>query len=104
MISFEAAVQVLIIFLIIMFFGFSSVLINWHNLLFTIFAIEIVNISAIMILIVMAKIMYDPHGYIIANILLWLTASESALSLGILVVLFKFGGSIKYNSYSNLQG
>jgi hypothetical protein len=69
-ISFEIASQILVIFLCILFFGVAGVFINWHNLLFTIFSIEIVNISALMILTVLARLIYDPQGYIIANIIL----------------------------------
>lgn len=69
-INFEIAVQILIIFLSILFFGFAGVFLNWHNLLFTIFSIEMVNISALMILTTCARIIYDPQGYIIANTIL----------------------------------
>lgn len=102
--SFQMASQLVLIFLLIIFIGLSGILINWNNLLFTIFSIEVVNISAIMFLIIVSRILYDLKGYLFGNFLLWLTASESAVGLGILVALFKFGGSIRFNTYINLKG
>lgn len=102
--SFEMASQLVLTFLLLIFIGLSGILINWNNLLFTIFSIEIVNISAIMFLVIVSRVLYDLKGYLFGNFLLWLTASESAVGLGILVVLFKFGGSIRFNTYINLKG
>ena len=103
-IPFEIAIRILSIFFLIILIGLAGICVNWHNLLFTIFSIEIINISAIIYLSTFSRIINDFNGFILANLLLWLTASESALILGILVVLFKFGGTIKLNSYTNLQG
>jgi len=46
----------------------------------------------------------DPKGQIYALILLIAAAAESAIGLGVLVVLYKFGKSIDFADYQELRG
>jgi len=46
----------------------------------------------------------DPKGQIYALIVLILAAAESAIGLGILVVLYRFGKSVDFQGYAKLRG
>lgn len=46
----------------------------------------------------------DPKGHIYALLLVVLAAAESAVGLGILIVLYRFGKSIEFSSYNKLVG
>ena len=46
----------------------------------------------------------DPKGQIYAIILLVIAASESAIGLGMLIVLYRFGQSIDFEDYQELKG
>ena len=46
----------------------------------------------------------NPKGQIYANFLLILAAAESAVGLGLLIVLYRFGNSIEFQEYQKLKG
>jgi NADH:ubiquinone oxidoreductase subunit K len=46
----------------------------------------------------------DPKGQIYAILLLILAAAESAVGLGLLIVLYRFGNSIEFQAYQKLKG
>jgi NADH:ubiquinone oxidoreductase subunit K len=46
----------------------------------------------------------DPKGQIYAILLLVLAAAESAIGLGVLIVLYRFGNSIEFQNYQELKG
>lgn len=46
----------------------------------------------------------DPKGQIYAIILLVIAAAESAIGLGMLIVLYRFGQSIDFEDYQELKG
>ena len=46
----------------------------------------------------------DPKGQIYAILLLVLAAAESAIGLGVLIVLYRFGASIDFHEYQELKG
>lgn len=93
-----------IVFLYIMVIGLVGILTNWRHAVSLIFGLEVINISSIMYIATISEVIFDMEGRVFSCILLWLTASESALVLGILIVLFKFGGTIRLNKYANLKG
>jgi len=47
---------------------------------------------------------FDPVGQIYALTLLILAASESAVGLGMLIVLFRYGNNIEFENYQELRG
>lgn len=104
LLTFEMSSQLILVFFSIVLIGLSGILINWNNLLFTILSIEIVNIAVILSVALISRTIIDFNGYIYSNFILWVTATEAAISLGILIVLYKFGDSIKFSSYINLKG
>jgi len=46
----------------------------------------------------------DPKGQIYAILLLIIAAAESAIGLGMLIVLYRFGQSINFEDYQELKG
>jgi len=46
----------------------------------------------------------DPKGEIYALLFVVLAASESAIGLGLLIVLYNYGRSIDFQDYQNLKG
>jgi len=46
----------------------------------------------------------DPKGQIYALLLVILAASESAIGLGILIVLYSYGRSISFKDYQEING
>jgi len=104
LVSVEMASLLLIIFLLTLLIGLSGILINYNNILFTIISLEIINIASILYVLIFAKLVLDPQGYIFANYLLLLTGTESAMGLGILIVLFHFGQGLVFSSYINIKG
>jgi len=48
--------------------------------------------------------MNDVKGHIYALLLVVLAASESAVGLGILIVLYRFSKSIQFSDYDEIRG
>jgi len=46
----------------------------------------------------------DPSGYIYSLIFVVLAASESAIGLGVLIILYGYGQSIDFIDYQELKG
>lgn len=54
--------------------------------------------------LIVSLITFDPKGKIYSLLLLILAASESAVGLGILIVLYRFGKAIDFLTYQTLKG
>lgn len=67
-------------------------------------SIELMYLGVITSFVVYGVISHDPRGATYALALLILAACESAIGLGILIVLYRFGRSIGFNSYQQLGG
>jgi len=48
--------------------------------------------------------LFDVYGQIYALIVLILAASESAVGLGLLIILFRYGKNIDFDVYQELRG
>jgi NADH:ubiquinone oxidoreductase subunit K len=68
------------------------------------FSIEIMYLGITVCFIIISVATLDPKGQIYAIILLVIAAAESAIGLGILVVLYRFGKSIYFQTYQELKG
>lgn len=84
--------------------GLSGIIFNFKNFLVTMFSIELMYLGITISFILVSVAASDPRGQIYAMILLILAAAESAIGLGILIVLFRFGKSIDFESYQELKG
>jgi NADH:ubiquinone oxidoreductase subunit K len=76
---------------------------NNKNYLMTMFCIELMYLGITICFIIIAVYTADPKGQIYALLLLVLAAAESAIGLGILIVLYRFGKSIDFQNYQELK-
>jgi NADH-quinone oxidoreductase subunit K len=84
--------------------GLIGIIFNFKNFLVTMFSVELMYLGITISFILVSVVTHDPKGQIYAMILLILAAAESAIGLGILIVLFRFGKSIDFESYQELKG
>jgi NADH:ubiquinone oxidoreductase subunit K len=95
-------------FLALVFFifliGLSGLVFNHKNFLLTLFSIEIMYLGITLSFIIVSVTTQDPKGQIYAIILLIIAAAESAIGLGMLIVLYRFGQSINFEDYQELKG
>lgn len=68
------------------------------------FCIELMYLGITVCFIILSNATLDFKGQIYAILLLVLAAAESAIGLGILIVLYRFGKSITFESYQELKG
>jgi NADH:ubiquinone oxidoreductase subunit K len=95
-------------FLALVFFifliGLSGLVFNHKNFLLTLFSIEIMYLGITLSFIIVSVTTHDPKGQIYAIVLLIIAAAESAIGLGMLIVLYRFGQSINFEDYQELKG
>jgi len=84
--------------------GLLGILLNQRNFLVTMMAIEVMYLGAITSFVLYGVICRDIRGLIFGLLLLILAACESAIGLGILIVLYRFGRTVDFTSYQNLGG
>jgi NADH:ubiquinone oxidoreductase subunit K len=94
----------LLLFLLLFFIGLSGIVFNYRNYLVTMLCIEIMYLGITVCFLIVSVATSDPKGQIYALILLIAAAAESAIGLGVLVVLYKFGKSIDFADYQELRG
>ena len=75
---------------------------NYKNFLVTMFSIEIMYLGITICFVIVSISTADPKGQIYAILLLVLAAAESAIGLGILIVLYRLGASINFQDYGKL--
>lgn len=97
--------SLLINFSILLFFmGIIWLLLNWKNFLITLLCIELMYFGIILAFIFVSTAYSDPKGQIYALIFVILAASESAIGLGILIVLYRLGQTIDFKDYHEIHG
>lgn len=94
----------LLLFLLLFFIGLSGIVFNYRNYLVTMLCIEIMYLGITICFLIVSVATCDPKGQIYGLILLIVAAAESAIGLGVLVVLYKFGNSIDFSDYQELRG
>lgn len=77
---------------------------NYKNFLVTMMCVELMYLGAITGFVLYGNVCQDSRGSIYALLLLILAACESAVGLGILIVLHRFGRSITFTDYEELGG
>ena len=97
-------IEHLIFFYLLFLIGLTGIIFNYKNYLVTMFCIELMYLGITISFIVWANIIVDFKGQIYAILLLILAAAESAVGLGILIVLYRFGESINFETYQELRG
>lgn len=97
--------SVFIDFSIILFFiGILWLLLNWKNFLITLLCIELMYFGIVLAYIFSSIALNNVDGQIYALLLVILAAAESAIGLGVLVVLYRFGKTVDCHEYEELKG
>jgi NADH-quinone oxidoreductase subunit K len=68
------------------------------------FSIEIMYFGVTLGFLIISATNVDILGQIYSLIILILAAAESAVGLGLLIVLYRFGFTIKHKDYQTLRG
>ena len=92
------------VFYFLFLIGLTGILFNYKNYLVTMFCIELMYLGITLCFIIVSIATADPKGQIYAILLLVLAAAESAIGLGVLIVLYRFGASIDFQEYQELKG
>ena len=77
---------------------------NYKNFLVTMMSVELMYLGAVTSFVLYGTVAHDSRGSIYGLLLLILAACESAIGLGILIVLFRFGKTIDFADYQQLGG
>lgn len=67
-------------------------------------SIELMYLGVVLSFILVSISTYNTKGQIYALLLLIVAAAESAIGLGVLIVLYRFGKSIEFSAYQELKG
>ena len=94
----------LILSSIIYFFGLCGIIFNRRNFLITMLFIEVMYVGIFLYFIGISFYLNSPIGQIYALIILITAACESAVGLGILLVLFKNDYTINFKNFTELRG
>jgi len=94
----------LFLFYFLFFIGLTGILFNYKNYLVTMFCIELMYLGITVCFVIVSVSTADPKGQIYAILLLVIAAAESAIGLGMLIVLYRFGSSIDFSDYQELKG
>lgn len=97
-------VDYIFLFYFLFLIGLSGIMFNYKNYLVTMFCIELMYLGITICFIIVSISTSDPKGQIYAILLLILAAAESAVGLGLLIVLYRFGNSIEFQAYQKLKG
>jgi len=97
-------IEYLFFFYFLFLIGLSGIIFNYKNYLVTMFCIELMYLGITVCFIIVSISTADPKGQIYAILLLILAAAESAVGLGLLIVLYRFGSSIDFKDYHKLKG
>lgn len=94
----------LFLFYFLFLIGITGIIFNYKNYLVTMFCIELMYLGVTVCFIIVSILTADPKGQIYALLLLVVAAAESAIGLGVLIVLYRFGDSIDFHDYQELNG
>ncbi len=90
--------------LIMYLIGLFGIIFNHKNFLITMMSVELMYLGILFSFIITAIFFNDPAGQIYSLLIVVLAASESAVGLGILIVLYRFSHSIRFEHYQELRG
>ena len=81
-----------------------GIFLNRRNLIVLLMAIELMLLSVSMNFVAFAQYLGDLHGQVFVFFILTVAASESAIGLAILVLLFRTRGSARADAMGDLKG
>lgn len=80
-----------------------GLLFNLKNILISLFFIELTYFSMITFILLVTVFFYNFHGFILALITLLLAAAESAVGLGLVIVIYSAEKRITYDNLIELR-
>lgn len=89
---------------LIFLIGLLGMIYNRKNFLITMLNIEIMYLGLTLSFLIISNATLDPTGQIYALILLIVAAAESAIGLGLLIVLYRSSKTINFSDYEDLKG
>ncbi|OGT78641.1 MAG: NADH-quinone oxidoreductase subunit K [Gammaproteobacteria bacterium RIFCSPLOWO2_02_FULL_56_15] len=96
--------QVLILAAILFCISVAGIFINRKNVLILLMCIELMLLSVNMNFIAFSQFLGDIHGQVFVFFILTVAAAESAIGLGILVVLFRNRNTINVSELDSMKG
>lgn len=84
--------------------GLFGMVFNYKNFLVTMMCIEIMYLGAVTSFVVHGLVYSDTTATIYGLLILIFAACESAVGLGLLVNLYRFGRSVGFSSHASLGG
>jgi NADH-quinone oxidoreductase subunit K len=102
--NFSLYAQLLCFFSIIFFIGVAGFVFNRKNFFVSMLGVELIYLANIICFLLVSAFTNLASAQLYALIVLVVAATESALGLAILIVLYKFDGSIKFETYTELRG
>jgi NADH-quinone oxidoreductase subunit K len=84
--------------------GLIGMIYKRNNFLVTMMAVELMYLGAISSFVLYGAISGDTRALVFGLLFLILAASESAIGLGILIVLHRFGAAISFKAYERTGG
>lgn len=90
--------------ILIFIFGLLGIIYRYENFLITMFSIEIMYFGITLGFLIISTTNVDIMGQIYSLMILILAAAESAVGLGLLIVLYRFGFTIRHTDYQTLRG
>lgn len=88
----------------IFLFGVFGIILNRRNFLVSMLFIEVMYTGIFMYFIVASLFLNLPAGQVYALVILVSAACESAIGLGILLILFRYDNSINFEDFTELRG
>ena len=96
--------DVLILAAVLFCLSVAGIFINRKNIIILLMCIELMLLSVNMNFIAFSHFLNDIHGQVFVFFILTVAASESAIGLAILVVLFRNIRSINVNDIGSMKG
>jgi NADH-quinone oxidoreductase subunit K len=88
----------------IFFIGLFGIFLNRQNIILIIICVELILLSTNCIFLMSSFFLDDVFGQIFAFFILTVAAAESSIGLAILVVYYRFHGSISIQLVNTLRG
>jgi len=103
-ISITDFVDLMLFSLLLFLAGLLGMIHNYKNYLVTMMSVELMYLGAISNFVFYSGFLGDSRGAVYGLLTLILAACESAIGLGLLIVLYRFGRSVDFSSYEALGG
>jgi len=76
---------------------------NYRNFLITMLSVEVMYLGNVTSFVIYGVTYQDKNALIYALLVLIFAACESAVGLGVLIVLYRFGNSVAFDSYTTMH-